>query len=96
MSFLPQKFDFVNFGYLTHEPTNLERILKINIQKLKKGWDVISVANPYKITGSFYGILPLGTSDDEEELEDRKYDLSKTDEEIRKLMIGANKMPSVQ
>ena len=38
----------------------------------------------------------MATSDDEEELEDRKYDLSKTDEEIRKLMIGANKMPSVQ
>ena len=31
-----------------------------------------------------------------DELEGRKYDLSKTDEEIRKLMIGANKMPSVQ
>ena len=36
------------------------------------------------------------SDDDEEELEGRKYDLSKTDEEIRKLMIGANKMPSVQ
>ena len=38
----------------------------------------------------------MAISDDEEELEGRKYDLSKTDEEIRKLMIGANKMPSVQ
>ena len=36
------------------------------------------------------------SDDDEEELEGRKYDLSKTDEEIRKLMISANKMPSVQ
>ena len=33
---------------------------------------------------------------DEEDLEEGKYDMSKTDEEIRKLMIGANKMPSVQ
>ena len=33
---------------------------------------------------------------DEEDLEGGKYDMSKTDEEIRKLMIGANKMPSVQ
>ena len=38
----------------------------------------------------------MAASDDEEELEGSKYDLSKTDEEIRKLMIGANKMPSVQ
>ena len=33
---------------------------------------------------------------DEEDLEEGKYDMSKTDEEIKKLMIGANKMPSVQ
>ena len=38
----------------------------------------------------------MAASADEEELEGSKYDLSKTDEEIRKLMIGANKMPSVQ
>tara|TARA_R100001440_G_C2514658_1_gene118262 strand:- start:25 stop:921 length:897 start_codon:yes stop_codon:yes gene_type:complete len=33
---------------------------------------------------------------DEEELEEDRFDMSKTDEEIKKLMIGANKMPSVQ
>ena len=33
---------------------------------------------------------------EEEELEEGRYDMSKTDEEIKKLMIGANKMPSVQ
>jgi hypothetical protein len=33
---------------------------------------------------------------DEEDLEEGRYDMSKTDEEIKKLMIGANKMPSVQ
>jgi hypothetical protein len=33
---------------------------------------------------------------DEEDLEEGKYDMSKTDEEIKKLMIGANKMPIVQ
>ena len=34
--------------------------------------------------------------DEDDELEKGTYDLSKTDEEIKKLMIGANKMPSVQ
>ena len=33
---------------------------------------------------------------EDDELEKGTYDLSKTDEEIKKLMIGANKMPSVQ
>ena len=33
---------------------------------------------------------------EEEELEEGRYDMGKTDEEIKKLMIGANKMPSVQ
>ena len=33
---------------------------------------------------------------EEEELEEGRFDMSKTDEEIKKLMIGANKMPSVQ
>ena len=33
---------------------------------------------------------------EEEELEKDRFDMSKTDEEIKKLMIGANKMPSVQ
>ena len=34
--------------------------------------------------------------EEEEELEKGRFDMSKTDEEIKKLMIGANKMPSVQ
>ena len=34
--------------------------------------------------------------EEEEELEKGRFDISKTDEEIKKLMIGANKMPSVQ
>ena len=42
------------------------------------------------------GGMATSDTDEEDELEGRKYDLSKTDEEIRKLMIGANKMPSVQ
>ena len=42
------------------------------------------------------GGMATSDTDEEDELEDRKYDLSKTDEEIRKLMIGANKMPSGQ
>ena len=33
---------------------------------------------------------------EEEELEEGRFDMGKTDEEIKKLMIGANKMPSVQ
>ena len=38
----------------------------------------------------------MARDEDEDELEKGRYDLSKTDEEIKKLMIGANKMPSVQ
>ena len=47
-----------------------------------------------------YQLKPMafgGVVEDDDELEDSKKDyLSKTDEEIRKVMIGANKMPSVR
>ena len=41
------------------------------------------------------GALGLGAVE-EDELGDTKDSFSKTDEEIRKVMIGANKMPSVR
>jgi hypothetical protein len=37
-----------------------------------------------------------GMADEEDELEDSKDYLSKTDEEIKKVMIGSNRMPSVR
>ena len=40
--------------------------------------------------------LAFGGAVEEEELEDTKATLSKTDEEIKKVMIGANRMPSVR
>ena len=40
--------------------------------------------------------LAFGGAVEEEELEDTKTTLSKTDEEIKKVMIGSNRMPSVR
>ena len=41
-------------------------------------------------------VCGMPRQEEEEELEKGRFDISKTDEEIKKLMIGANKMPSVQ
>jgi hypothetical protein len=44
----------------------------------------------YQLKMAFGGVV------EDEELEDTKATLSKTDEEIRKVMIGSNRMPSVR
>ena len=42
---------------------NMERILKINTQSPKKGWEVILINNPHSNAGWNYGTLPLGLTD---------------------------------
>ena len=47
--------------------------------------------------GGYMMNMAFGGAVEEDELEDSKKDsLSKTDEEIRKVMIGSNRMPSVR